>query len=70
MESTGPKSVTKSSAAPRSIKPAPGLLEVLERGRLQGQVVEPAPPEHRRLALRLGVPLDLEHVELCLLPRP
>ena len=32
--------------------------------RLQCEVVETAAPEHRRLAVGLGVPLHLEHVEL------
>ena len=45
-------------------EPVADLLERLERRGLQRQVVEPAPPEHRRLAVGLGVADHLEHVEL------
>jgi hypothetical protein len=39
-------------------------LEVLYGGGLQGQMVQPAAAEHRRLAVGLGVPLYFEDVQL------
>ena len=45
-------------------QPAPDLLERLHVGRVQREVIEPAPAEHRRLAVGLGVVGHLEHVEL------
>src|SRR3974390_1313030 len=35
---------------------------------MQGEVVDPAPAEHRRLAAGLCVPGHLEEVELCVFP--
>ena len=40
------------------------LAEVLEAGRVQADVVEPAPTEHRRLVVGLVVAVDLEDVQL------
>src|SRR4029077_16942254 len=46
----------------------PNLIEILDRWRLQAEVVEAAAPEHRRLPLRFRVALDLEQVELRVRP--
>ena len=59
-----PKSVTVPSVAPRGCEPGPDLAEVLEAGRVQADVVEPAPTEHGRLVVGLAVAVDLEHVQL------
>jgi hypothetical protein len=42
----------------------PNSFEGFERRGLEGQVVEAPSPEHRCLAIGLGVAVDLEHVEL------
>ena len=58
-----PKSVTKPSVEPRD-QPVADEVERLLRRRLQTHVVDAAAPEHRRLVFGLGVPRELEHVEL------
>ena len=59
--------MTNSSAAPADDEAATDLLEGLEGVGLEAQMVDAAPAEHRRLALGLGVPVDLEEVDLGLL---
>src|SRR5262249_36807324 len=44
-------------------QPVPDLVERVERGGLQPEVVDAAPAEHRRLAVGFGVSLDLEDVQ-------
>ena len=52
------------SQAPPGHQPSRMVSKAASERRLQGEVVESPPPEHRHLPVGLGVALDLEHVEL------
>ena len=59
---TGPKSVTKVIAGAPGDQPVPDLVKRVERRGLQPEMVDAAPPEHRRLAVGFGVACHLKDV--------
>ena len=60
----GPKSVTKPSVLPRSIRRRRISSNASSDAACRREVVDPSSPEHGRLAVGLGVAVDLEDVEL------